>query len=316
VTTRGTKVLVTGASGFIGSRCLLALVESGAEVHAVGRGAGTDTEGVTWHRADLLDAADRRTIIDRVAPTHLLHAAWYAKPGRFWDSGSNVRWLSASLDLAEQFGRVGGRRALGVGTCAEYDSAGGVCREDATPCLPVSLYGRAKLAAGQGFMASGEAFGYAAAWARVFAPYGPGEPEEKLIPYAIRTWLAGEVVRCGDLQRVRDFIYIEDVAQGLVKLLLHEAGGVFNVSTGVPVTLSEVLGRVDRALGGGGRMEVEAREVRADDPLILVGDPSRLAALGDWRPRVDIAGGIERTVKYWRSVNATDNSRPRTKQSL
>ncbi len=310
------RVLVTGGSGFIASGCLPLLVSAGADVHAVSRGAAAATEGVTWHRADLLDARDRQALMEHVGPTHLLHAAWYSTPGRFWDSVSNVKWLTASLDLAELFGRAGGRRALGVGSCAEYDPCSGVCREDATPALPANLYGRSKLAAGQGLLAVGAAFGYATAWARVFAPYGPGEPDEKLIPYAIRTWLAGGIVRCGDLQRVRDFVYIEDVARALVRLLLLDASGVFNVCTGVPVTLAEVLYRIDRALGGGGRMEEQVREVRGDDPLILVGDPSCMATVSEWQPRIDIVEGIERTVDYWRKVDATDHSRPKTKSSL
>ena len=316
MTTPDVKVLLTGASGFLGSRCMHALVDTGVEVHAVSRKAAVPADGVAWHRMDLLDASGRLAIMEHVRPTHLLHAAWYAIPGRFWDSSSNVEWLAASLDLASLFGRVGGRRALGVGTCAEYDSRGGVCREDATPCLPATIYGRTKLAAGLGLLAAGQALGFTAAWARVFAPYGPGEPEDKLIPYAIRTWLAGDAVRCGDPQRVRDFIYADDVAQALVRLLLGDADGVFNVCSGVPVTLAEVLQRVDLALGGGGRLEMGAREVRADDPLILVGDGSRLAALGNWRPRVGIAEGIERTVESWTNASGTRRIDLKTKRSL
>lgn len=109
------RVLVTGATGFVGRHAVPALLARGFEVHGVGRGVGPNQ-----HAADLLAAEDRRALIARVRPSHLLHLAWDAEPGRYWTSEANLDWVAASLDLARLFAAAGGRRFVGIGTCAEY----------------------------------------------------------------------------------------------------------------------------------------------------------------------------------------------------
>ena len=105
------RVLVTGASGFVGRHCLNALAGTDCEVHATARRAPADrARGVIWHEADLLDASSRHTLIEQVRPTHLLHAAWMATPGLFWTSLDNVDWVAATALLAREFHRAGGQR--------------------------------------------------------------------------------------------------------------------------------------------------------------------------------------------------------------
>src|SRR4051794_12804757 len=92
------RVLVTGATGFVGRQTLGPLRDLGYEVHAVhNRGAPLALEGVTWHCTDLLEAE-----LD-VGASHLLHAAWYTAPGEFWDAEENLLWLDASLRLVRRF---------------------------------------------------------------------------------------------------------------------------------------------------------------------------------------------------------------------
>ena len=72
------KVLLSGASGFIGAHALDALLERGHEVHALARRAGTKREGVTWHELDLLAPDSFATLATEMRASHLLHLAWYA----------------------------------------------------------------------------------------------------------------------------------------------------------------------------------------------------------------------------------------------
>ena len=165
-------VLVTGASGFIGRNALAPLRASGFEVHAVGRRqlAADDADGVVWHPVDLLDATTRAGLVRDIAPSHLLHLAWYAEPGRFWTAPENLAWAEASIGLFRDFAACGGSRAVFAGTCAEYDWSGGVCREDTTPLRPATLYGACKLAVAGVVTAAGA--GPSTAWGRVFFPMG------------------------------------------------------------------------------------------------------------------------------------------------
>jgi nucleoside-diphosphate-sugar epimerase len=89
-------------------------------------------------------------IISTLRPSHLLHLAWVTAPERYRYADENLDWLEASLALVKAFGEHGGQRFVGVGSSAEYDVETGLCREDATPIRPVSLYAQCKAADGWG----------------------------------------------------------------------------------------------------------------------------------------------------------------------
>src|ERR1700722_8182981 len=138
-------VLVTGAAGFIGGHTLQRLAARGYKVEAVSRVAHPSSDAVCWRKADILDIDAVEKLIYDVRPTHLLHLAWITEHGTYWTAPENVEWLIASLKLLELFGRAGGERAVGLGTCAEYDwSAAPPFCEDTTPLHPRNLYGAAK----------------------------------------------------------------------------------------------------------------------------------------------------------------------------
>src|SRR5579862_9330145 len=115
-------VLVTGATGFIGQKCLTGLDGKYEEIHAVCRGIPKPSGGsVHWHSTDLFDESRVSQLVREVRPTHLLHLAWITNPGEYWNSVENARWLLASAHLVHQFALQGGKRIAVAGSCAEYD---------------------------------------------------------------------------------------------------------------------------------------------------------------------------------------------------
>ena len=114
------RVLLTGASGFIGRHCVSSLQERGYEVHAVHyRHQSPGDPRVVWHNADLLDPAALSCLFSGVSPTHLLHLAWYAAPGDYITSSENLRWVDASMEMLRRFREEGGRRVVVAGSCFE-----------------------------------------------------------------------------------------------------------------------------------------------------------------------------------------------------
>lgn len=283
-------VLVTGASGFIGRRCLPLLAARGFEVHGV---SSRDKQASNWHRCDLLDAAAAEALIDRLRPTHLLHLAWIADPGVFWTSPANLAWLEAGVRLARRFFERGGRRAVGMGSCAEYAASAVPCTESATPLEPETLYGESKAAMSFALRAAARGSG-SWAWARLFFPYGPGEPPGRFIPSVIGGLRRGERVDCTHGRQVRDFVYVDDVASACAALLDSESNGAYNVGCGEGRSLRDVAEEIVRETGRAELIRFGARETPAYDPPYVVADITKIRGLG-WKPGVGLREGIRIT---------------------
>jgi len=298
------RVLLTGARGFIGRHCLEPLVAGGWEIHAVGRGEPpASAPGCHWHGADLHDHARLAGLVGGVSPTHLLHLAWHAGPD-VYSAPENVAWIDTSLRLLEAFRDAGGRRAVLAGSCAEYDwsppSGSSSLSEKTTPCRPASAYGEAKHALRLRSEALLREAGMSGAWARVFFVYGPGEHPGRLVSSVVRSLLAGEEALCTHGEQLRDYLYVGDVADALVRLLASDVEGPINVASGRPVALRELVERAARLLGGEALVRLGALPARPGEPAALVADVGRLAGELGWKPATPLDEGLARTVEWWR----------------
>lgn len=293
------RILVTGASGFIGRHTLVPLIAAGWDVHATGRGATPLAGAVTWHAADLLAPGAAGDLVRRVAPTHLLHAAWDLTPGVYLRSPANLAWMGASLDLLQAFAAAGGRRAVVVGTCFEYDLQQGFCREDATPLAPATVYAASK----HGLHTAAEAWarvaGVELAWARPFFLYGPHEHPKRLVASVARAVLAGERAATSHGRQLRDFLHVADLGEALAALAGHALTGPVNLASGVPVTVGDIVRQVAACAGREDLVEWGAVPVPADDPPLVVADVRRWREASGWMPARTLADGLRETVAWW-----------------
>jgi nucleoside-diphosphate-sugar epimerase len=296
-------VLVTGASGFVGRPLLESLLGAGEEVHALSsRPAPRPAAGgVHWHQVDLLDPASVERVIADTRPERLVHLAWYMAHGRFWSGLENVQWVEASLRLLRDFAEAGGRRALIVGSCAEYAwGAEHDLRELDSPLVPASLYGVCKDALRRVAAAYAREAGFELAWGRLFFLYGPREQSERLVPAVIRSLLAGERVATTTGGQVRDFMHVEDAAAALVALLLGDVTGSVNIASGRALSVAEVLDLIGSLTGGEQLIDRGARPTPSGEPPRIVASVERLEREVGFRPRVSLREGLAATVQWWR----------------
>jgi len=293
------RVLVTGASGFVGRHSLPLLIERGYEVHAVARGAIPAAAELRWHACDLLDDRAVGALLAEVRPSHLLHLAWYAVPGSFWSAPENLDWAAATLRLVRGFAAHGGRRLAAAGSCAEYDWSHARLAEATTPCTPRSLYGTAKNAVRACIEQVAARLGLSWAWGRLFFLYGPHEASGRLVSDVIAGLLAGRRVAVSEGTQRRDFLHVEDVARALVALLDGAFEGPLNVASGTVVPVRDIVARIGALTGRAELIDYGARPLPAGDPVELVGAVDRLTALG-FRPRYDLEAGLAETVAWWR----------------
>jgi nucleoside-diphosphate-sugar epimerase len=293
------KVIVTGAGGFIGSKVVPLLARRGHEVHAIYSKEPAHSEGARAYVADLL-TADPRQLIEAIRPSHLLHLAWHVPPGKFWTAEENIDWLHASLRLLKAFAAADGRRWAGAGTCAEYDWTRSGLFEESDPCVPATLYGACKHALNTIAARLGEQLGVEVASGRIFFPYGPGEPAERLVPSVICSLLAGKAAECTDGRQARDYIFVEDVAAAFVALLEADCLGPVNIGSGASATVGEIAMAIGDIIGRRDLVRLGARPSNGGEPAEIVAGVSRLRSLG-WAPHHDLQAGLERCVEWWRA---------------
>lgn len=298
-------MLLTGGTGFIGSHCLARLLREDFAIHAVNRqGSGPDSERVTWHAADLRSPGEAAELVRRVRPTHLLHCAWIATPGLFWQSSDNERWFDGGRALVRAFGETGGRHFVGVGTCAEYDWEQDQFVEDLTPIKPSTPYGKAKAAMAAAALADAAAYGFTAAWGRVFQPYGVGEASRRLIPSVIDALIARRPIDLTDGRQLRDFIFAPDLADLLVRLLVGAHEGAFNIGTGRATALRTAVEYIAGRLGGADLLRFGALSAPLTEPMRLVADITKVTNLIGWAAPTTLEAGLDEVVGRALGVSA------------
>lgn len=230
------------------------------------------------------------------SPDVCVHAAWIATPGVYLESPENEAYRRWSLDLLRQLAATGVGRLVVLGTCAEYGPGESELAEDSSPIGPVSAYARAKHALHVHLREAIRGTGARLSWVRIFYPYGEGEHPRRLCSSLIRSLRQGEPVLLQSPDSVRDYIHIDDVAGGLVRICGHDVDGAINLGTGRGVTVREVARRIGEHVG---RLElIQTGSATIPDACPhRVADCRKLHGLG-WEPRVSLEAGLARLVNH------------------
>jgi nucleoside-diphosphate-sugar epimerase len=269
------RILLTGASGVLGRALVAPLAAQGA-LHAAARRIPPDAAGAIWHAADLLDEGAARALIRDIRPTLLVHAAWYVAHGAFWTAPENEAWVEASDALAAAFVAAGGRRMLGIGSCAEYalsDGADAAPWPEARRIDPATAYGRAKADLAARLARRG---GFELAWARLFLLFGPGEHPDRLVPSVARALAEGREAPLASGRPVRDFASTRFLGQGLAALAGSRVTGPVNVASGEGRSIADVARVLGQAAGREALLRLGALPDRPGEVPVMVADVGRL----------------------------------------
>jgi len=241
-----TKILITGSSGQVGFRLTKNLLLAGYEVIGLGTSRGPDfTETLhTYIRFDLL-SEDIPRLIEQLRPNLLVHLAWETDPKSFWASPKNIEWLDVSKELFESFRKWGGERIIVAGTCAEYDWNTKGPFSELSPESPQSVYGQSKLDLLNSLRTQSLPF----LWTRTFFQFGDQEAPGRLIPSLIDALLGGRNFTIQRPDDFRDFIYVHDVVDIMTALIISGENGVFNVGSGLGITVRDLANRIASILG-------------------------------------------------------------------
>jgi len=299
------NVLVTGADGFVGSWLVPRLLEQGHSVtgtfrpsddHRAARYPGGLRERLAWLPLELSDESSVRELARTSwdAVTHLAAVSWVSAadrdPGRAWNdnAGGTARLLRALGDVR----RAGGADPLVllVSSLEVYGRGGPAPRRETDPVAPLTAYAASKVGAEIVGAQEARRAGLRVVFVRPSPHTGPRQGEMGFVPRYARRVLAAKAVRApvistGLLDGVRDFLHVADVVDAYMRLLsAGTPGETYNVSSGEPLALKDVVLRLCVLVGWQPIFEVDSADVRPDTVPHLVGDGSKLRAATGWTP--------------------------------
>ena len=301
----GKKILVTGASGFIGHLLCRHLSEQDAEIHATSRQIHARSEvNIKWWRADLADEDTVESLFATVKPDIVFNLASEVTGGReLAKITPTFRGnLMSAVNVLIAATRHECQRVVMAGSLEEPD------RDDPSP-VPCSPYAAAKWAANGYARMFHALYATPVVVARLFMVYGPGQQDLlKLVPYVTLSLLRGEPPKLSSGLRPVDWVYVSDVVGGLLKL--GNATGVDGVTvdlgSGELVTTREVVETLRDIIGGSVHPEFGALPDRPMERVKTADVDTAYRMIG-WKPAVSLREGLNKTAEWYRSQLKTGN---------
>ena len=298
----GRRILLTGASGFVGQHMASLLLGRGYEVHALQRGSlgVVPMEGVEPIYADLSDPASLAKV-----PRNwhgVIHLAGASVPSLFSTTAPVVQNVAMTLNLLEHLQEA---RILLVSSCHVY-APSAVPRSEDGPIVPQGRYGLSKHLVEQ--LAPHYAHRLDIRIARPFNHLGPHQRPELVIPSLLRRLAVTKAetgpVRMKGMNSVRDFIDVHDVTAAYLAILELEspAHHTFNVCTGIGRSIGDLVALVLRLLGSERKIQFEGQPNSSDDIPFLVGSPDRLRAGSGWKPEMSLEQSLQAMLETMQTI--------------
>jgi nucleoside-diphosphate-sugar epimerase len=294
----GRKVCVTGAGGFIGGHLCRALRDCGAEVHGVSRSAQVEsTDDICWWQGDLADTLAIRKLLVAMKPDIIFHLASHVAGSRdlrlVWPTFEGN--LVSTVNLLTIASEIGCQRIILAGSLEEPESDSG----EPVPCSP---YAAAKGASSSYARMFHALYQTPVVIARLFMVYGPGQQDtKKLIPYVTLSLLNKQPPKLGSGQRQIDWIYVDDVVDGLIAAARtpNIEGRTIDMGSGALVSIRVIVQQLADQIDPRIELLWGAFPDRSMEQT-RVANISRAHEMMGWNPKTSLAAGLERTVDWYR----------------
>tara|TARA_Y100000590_G_scaffold469846_1_gene660128 strand:+ start:1313 stop:2161 length:849 start_codon:yes stop_codon:yes gene_type:complete len=276
------KILLTGATGFLGKQILNQLDNQEVSIRVISRSKQEDFFSNYKKVTEIIETKnffnESNDIYKQICEgvDTVIHVAWYAEPGKYLESPINLECLSGTLNFAQAASQQGVRKFVGVGTCFEYDLTSSKPLGINDPLNPLFLYSEAKTAAFKILSRFFKSEDIDFLWTRVFYLFGEGEDERRLVA-ALRSKLAiGEPIDLTSGSQIRDFMDVKDAGALIADASLGLNVGPFNVCSGEEISIKELAEEIADEYGKRDLLNFGAREENLSDASYVVGIKSEV----------------------------------------
>jgi nucleoside-diphosphate-sugar epimerase len=308
------RVLLTGATGFIGANLVRRLLDDGHEVHALVRREGRYwrldelRDHIHFHPAGLTDADSVIAAMRLAKPDWVFHLAAYGSSS--WQHEARIIMdtnVAGFVNLLDACATVGCEAVVNTGSSSEYGFKDHAPRETELP-EPASCYAVAKVAATLYGQFVARTTGMPVRTLRLYSVYGPFEGPRRLMPTLILHGLRGTLPPLVGPDVAHDYVHVADVVDALLLAASttgQETGAVYNVGSGVQTSLQDVVDVVQRVMHIAAQPAWGSMPNRQWDTTHWVADTTRIGAALGWRPRISFEEGFGAMVGWFLRNPAT-----------
>jgi len=304
---RHRRVLITGATGFLGSHLTRRLLWLGAEIYVFVRPSSKHDRiadvlpQLHVIKNDLLDSVSVRDGVNQADPEVVFHMAAFGVD-RPLDDPKNAALVNIMgvVHLLEAVRERELRRFIYTGTCYEYTGDQSPVGPDSN-MEPTNIYAATKSSGALVCQAYRRTYGLPLIIIRPFQGYGPWQGTRLLIPYLITSLLKGKIVKLTSGKQVRDYVFVDDVVCGMLLGAENECaiGESFNLGSGKGIQVRSIVERVLNLLDGNTRVEFGAVPHRPSEIWSLWSDNLRANELLGWHPMTTLDDGLKKTVEWY-----------------
>jgi|UniRef100_UPI00378340EF nucleoside-diphosphate-sugar epimerase len=285
------KIFVTGATGFIGRAFCAEAIRRGHRLLALTRDPAAQIAADVEVAIGSLSETPWDQVT-RFAPEAALHLAWIAEPGVYLKSPENEVWLEQSKAWFRKLMELGVPYLAGTGTCIEYAPSTEPLNEEQSPLAPQFPYSKAKAALCEWLR--GHATGDWA-WFRIFYPYGPGEHANRVCTSLLTSLRTGRPLALRTPDSVKDYLYIDDLAEALCVAMEGRHTGAINIGSGRGVAIRDLAALMAELTNASPQLVRQAAELAHDSSPVTVADMRRLKQAG-WCPKTSLKDGLQHLI--------------------
>lgn len=273
------KILLTGATGFIGSHIfdLLEMEESYIRVISRPESAKNLKQNFPSEQiiiTDNLFTENHSFFCELLEDIDIIiHTAWYAESGKSLQSHKNLECLSGTISLAKAAINEGVKKFVGIGTCFEYlESTEPLTVND--PLDPQSIYASSKASCYLTLKSLFNEENINFAWCRLFHLHGEREHPNRLVPYLKSQFSKGKVAKLTNGDQIRDSMKVEEAAKIIIDVALGEQCGPINVCSGMPISIRDLAHNIASESNAEHLLSFGERDMNYYDPPVIVGKPN------------------------------------------
>jgi len=299
------RILIAGGTGFLGyhlaKRCLK-LKWKVVSISTKPPKKNRKLENVNYL---ILDISNQKKLFKKLSSNYdyVVNLAGYV------DHSHNVKTMKSHFNgcknLSLFFLNSKIKKFIQVGSSIEYGKIKSPQEEKKNNTQKTySIYGKAKLLSTKFLLKLSKEQNFPCVIIRLYLVYGPNQDTNRIIPITIKNAIENNKFDCSSGRQLRDFIYVEDVINAIIKILKSKTvkGEIINIGSGKPITIKKVILKICKLVNGG-MPQFDKIKLRKDEILKLYPNIEKAKKIINWKPQVDISIGLNKCIRYFKKKN-------------